>query len=100
MLIMPESPTGPLRTLAGNLVVPGVGYTGSSPAGTAAAAGTAWIYATGAVFAYRSEVFARPFPSTFDRSENTVKYLASRTYLFGFDCCHLAALVNLGVPTG
>lgn len=99
MLILPESPNGPLRTLAGNLVVPGVGYTGSSPAGAAPAAGTSWIYATGAVFGYRSEVFAQQFRETFDRSENTVKSVASRTYLFGFECCHLAALVNLGVPT-
>jgi hypothetical protein len=99
MLILPESPTGPLRTLAGNLVVPGTGYTGSSPAGAAPAAGTAWIYATGAVFGYRSDVFVRPFPGTFDRAENTVKYMASRTYLFGFECCHYAALVTLGVPT-
>lgn len=99
MLILPESPGGPLRTLAGNLVVPGVGYTGSSPAGAAPAAGTAWIYATGAVFGYRSDVFVRQFPDTFDRSENTVKAVASRTYLFGFECCHYAALVTLGVPT-
>jgi hypothetical protein len=99
MLILPESPTGPLRTLAGNLVVPGTGYTGSSPAGAAPAAGTTWIYATGAVLGYRSDVFVRPFPGTFDRAENTVHYMASRTYLFGFECCHYAALVTLGVPT-
>lgn len=99
MLILPDSPNGPLRTLAGNLVVPGVGYTGSSPAGAAPAAGTAWIYATGAVFGFRSDVFVPPFPQNFDRAENTVKYLASRTYLFGFECCHIGALVNLGVPT-
>lgn len=98
MLIMPESPTGPLRTLAGNLVVPGLGYTGSSPAGAAPSAGASWIYATGAVFGFRSEVNVRQFPGTFDRSENTVKSLASRTYLFGFECCHYAALVTLGVP--
>lgn len=88
-----------LRTVAGNLVVPGVGYTGSSPAGAAPAAGTAWIYATGAVFGFRSDVFIREFPGTFDRAENTVRMLASRTYLFGFECCHYAALVTLGVPT-
>lgn len=99
MLMMPESPNGPIRTLAGNLVVPGVGYTGSSPAGAAPAAGTAWIYATGAVFGFRSDVFAQRFPDTFDRSENTVKAMASRTYLFGWECCHIGALVNLGVPT-
>lgn len=90
---------GRLRTPAGNLVVAGQGYTGSGPDGSAPAAGTSWIYATGALFGYRSEVFVRQFPDTFDRSENTVKALASRTYLFGFSCCHIAALLNLGVPT-
>jgi hypothetical protein len=90
---------GRLYTLAGNLVVAGSGYSGSSSAGVAPSAGTAWIYATGAVFGFRSDVFSRPFPGTFDRSENTVRFLASRTYLFGFECCHLAALVTLGVPT-
>jgi hypothetical protein len=98
MLILPETPNGPLRTLAGNLVVPGVGYTGSSPAGAAPAEGTTWIYATGAVFGFRSGVYVREFPGTFDRAENTVRMIASRTYLFGFECCHLAALTTLGVP--
>lgn len=90
---------GRFYTQNGNLVVLGQGYTGSSSAGAAPAAGTSWIYATGAVFGFRSDVFTRPFPSTFDRSENTVRFLASRTYLFGFECCHYAALVTLGVPT-
>lgn len=98
MLILPETPNGPLRTLAGNLVVPGVGYTGSSPAGAAPAEGFSWIYATGAVFGFRSKVFVREFPGTFDRAENTVKMIASRTYLFGFECCLIGALVQLGVP--
>ena len=56
--------------MAGNLVVPGVGYTGSSPAGVAPAAGTSWIYATGAMFGFRSDVYAREFPGTFDRAKN------------------------------
>lgn len=90
---------GRMYTAAGNLVVAGQGYTGSSPAGAAPASGTSWIYGTGALMAYRSDVFAPPFPQNFDRSENTVKYLASRTYLFAFECCHFAALVTLGVPT-
>lgn len=98
-LICQETPGGPWTTAAGNRVVPGAGYPGTSPAGAAPASGTAWIYATGAVFAWRSEVFIRQFPDTFDRSENTVRSIASRTYLIGFECCHLAALVTLGVPT-
>lgn len=93
-----RSNDGQFYTQNGNLVVLGQGYTGSSNAGAAPAAGTSWIYATGAMFAYRSDVFTRPFPSTFDRSENTVKFMASRTYLIGFECCHFAALAQLGVP--
>lgn len=92
-------PGGPLYTQSGNRVVPGTGYTGSSPAGAAPAAGTAWIYATGPVFGFRSDVFVRQFPDTFDRAENTVRSIASRNYLFGFECCHFGALVTLGVPT-
>lgn len=98
-LVTQESPGGPIYTTAGNRVIPGLGYPGTGPDGSAAASGTSWIYGTGPVFAYRSDVFARPFPSTFDRSENTVRYLASRTYLIGFGCCHVAALTTLGVPT-
>jgi hypothetical protein len=98
-LVHRENPGDLWRTAAGNIVVPGSGYTGSSPAGAAPAAGTAWIYATGALFAYRSDVFVPLFPENFDRAENTVKYQASRTYLFGFECCHYAALVDIGVPT-
>lgn len=82
-----------------NLVVIGQGYTGSSPEGATPAAGTSWIYGTGAMLAYRSDVFVPPFPQNFDHIENTVRYLASRTYLFAFGCCHYGALVTLGVPT-
>lgn len=98
-LVHRENPGGPWRTAAGNIVIPGSGYTGSSPAGAAPAAGTSWIYGTGAMFGFRSDVFVREFPATFDRAENTVRMLASRTYLFGFECCHYGALVTLGVPT-
>lgn len=94
-----EHGDGTLCTMAGNKVVVGSGYTGSSPAGSAPSAGTSWIYATGAVFGYRSEVNVREMPGIFDRAENTVRMIASRTYLLGFECCHYAALVNLGVPT-
>jgi hypothetical protein len=86
---------GKLYTPRGNIVVVGGGYTGSSPAGAAPAAGTSWMYATGAVFGYRSQAYVRQMPEDFDRVKNTVKLLAYRTYLIGFECCLIAALVNL-----
>lgn len=98
-LVHHDDTTGACYTPGGHLVVAAAGYDGSGPTGAAPAAGTAWIYATGALFAYRSDVFVQDFPETFDRAKNTVRKLASRTYLIGFECVHLAALVTLGVPT-
>jgi hypothetical protein len=85
-----------LRTLNGNLVALGNGYPGTSPAGAAPAAGTAWIYGTGPVFAYRSRVEVPGMPSIVNRATNTVQALAERTYVLGYDCCLVAALVDTG----
>ncbi|WP_086559865.1 hypothetical protein [Streptomyces africanus] len=90
---------GVLRTPGGNLIVAAAGYTGTGPDGAVPPSGSAWIYATGALFGYRSDVAVRDFPGTFDRSTNTVRKQASRTYLFGWECAHLAALMTLGVPS-
>jgi hypothetical protein len=84
-----------LQTVAGNLVVAGGGYPGTSPAGAAPAAGTAWLYATGRAFYYRGAVRTIPLRESIDRAANTARLLAERTYLAGWDCCHFAALLNL-----
>src|SRR5262249_9113516 len=98
-LVRRDPDTGVLLTPGGHRIVAAAGYDGSGPDGSAPAAGAAWIYATGALFGYRGDVFVQDFPGTFDRANNTVHKLASRTYLFGFECVHLGALVTLGVPT-
>lgn len=90
---------GSLFTARGNRVVVGSGYANTSPNGVAAAAGTAWLYATGPVFAWRSDVRTFSLPESLDRAENTVKWIAERTYVVGFECCLLAAQVDIGVPT-
>ena len=90
---------GHLVTLAGNLVVAGTGYTGSGPDGATAADGTAWIYATGAAWGYRSDPYVSRLRDSLDRTSNTLRMLAERTYLVGFECCLLAAHIVLGVPT-
>lgn len=90
---------GRLVTLAGNLVVAGTGYTGSGPDGTTPAAGTTWIYATGAAWGYRSDPYVSQLPDSLDRTSNTLRMQAERTYVIGFSCCLLAAHIVLGVPT-
>lgn len=93
-----EDRDGRLYTTAGNLVVVGGGYTGSGPDGSAPAAGTTWIYATGAVFGYRGDVQVTSPRDSIDRSANTMRMIAERTYVMAFECCLLAANVQLGVP--
>lgn len=90
---------GRLVTPAGNLIVAGTGYTGSAPDGSAAAAGTAWIYATGAAWGYRSDPYVSRLRDSLDRTSNTIRMLAERTYVIAFECCLLAAHIALGVPT-
>lgn len=90
---------GRLVTPGGNLVVAGAGYTGTAPDGTTADAGTTWIYATGAAWGYRSNVYLSQVRDSLNRSANTLRMLAERNYLIGFECCLLAAHITLGVPT-
>lgn len=96
-LVVPQN--GKLRTLNGNLVAVGGGYPGTSPSGVTTAADEAWIYATGAVFMYRGDVqIPSDKVSSINRTTNTREMIAERTYVLGWDCCHHAVLVDLGVP--
>lgn len=90
-----------MKTLNGNKVAVGAGYPGTSPAGTVRDANSVWMYATGNVFGYRSAVRVRsPLESSVDRSNNTIRMVAERTYVLGWDCCHFAVETALGVPRG
>lgn len=85
-----------LRTINGSYVVSGGGFTNVGPDGAAAPGGTAWLYFTGQPFIFRGSevrIFARE--ESLDRSVNTLKAIAERTYLFGWDCCHYAVLINI-----
>lgn len=87
-----------LYSPAGHRIVVDSGYPGTGPDGAAAPDGTSWIYGTGAMFGYRGNVMIPPqLYQSFDRAENTVRMIAQRTYLLGWDCCLLAAQMNLGV---
>lgn len=97
--LMKDDGDGVLLTTAGNRVVVGTGYTGSSPSGAASGPSDTWIYATGALFGYRSDVYMPSVPESFDRVENTMRMIAQRAYVIGFECCHFATQVTLGVPT-
>lgn len=81
-------------TTQGHIVVLGAGYTGSSPAGVTSSS-AAYVYATGAVVIYRSPARLTT-GELFDRSVNAAKVMIERTYVVGWECCHLAVNVSLG----
>lgn len=80
------------RTITGNIVVFGAGYPGTAPDGTDD--GNTWIYATGSMFIYRSNATIHRVVDSFDRANNTVRAIAERTYVIGWDCCHYAIPIS------
>ena len=92
--------------LFGNIIVPGVGYTGFGPENAEPAEGKAWIYATDLVVV-REEPKATIFPATFaeamdwgqhgDEGEpNTIRFQAQKLALYQWDgACHFACEVTL-----
>lgn len=92
-----------MKTLNGNKVAIGAGYPGTGPDGSSRAGNQCWMYATGNVFGYRSPVRVRApdnSAASFDKSTNTRKMIAERTYVLGWNCCHFAVQAALGVPKG
>lgn len=90
---------GGLYTPSGHRIVVSDAYPGTAPDGSDPAAGTTWIYATGAMIGYRSDVRFFNLRDSFDRAENTMRLIAERTYLLAYECCLTAAQINIGVPT-
>jgi hypothetical protein len=94
---------GRLVTTNGSVVVPAPGYPLTGPDGTAAPAGHAWFYATGAVAMWQSEPMwtARSAREYLGRATNETTLIVEQWFMLGWDCCHYAVLVNLGgVVTG
>lgn len=94
-----------LETELGSLVSAGVGYGSTGPDADAsgepdaAPAGTAWVYATGALRIWRSVAEVRgPFMQESPR-DNTHMTLAEKTYVVGYECAPRAVLINLGTSS-
>lgn len=84
-------------TAKGNKVVPMSGMANIAPDGTTPAAGTSWMYATGALMGYRSapkQVASRP--ESFTRSTNLLALIIERTYVLAFSCCLIGVRVSTG----
>lgn len=87
-----------LQTYNGNWVAAGNGYPRTGPDGSDLGLAHGWMFATGPIFYYRSDVqLLTENGASLVRTTNTVKAIAERTYLFGYDCCLLAVPVSSSV---
>jgi hypothetical protein len=92
-----------LVTVNGSTVIPAPGYPGTSPAGVAPSAGTTWLYATGSVKMWQSDLIwmARDAKELLRRDVNDTVLLVEQWFSLAWDCCHFAIPVSLGgVVTG
>ncbi len=89
----------PTRTGFGNIVVPGIGYTGTGPTGAAPAAGRTWLYGTGPITVRLSDPVVVPESPSIggvNTMNNTRTYRAQRFAAVTLDgCCHYAVEVDL-----
>lgn len=93
---VPFKEGGILKTLRGNVVVFGDGYSGLGPADEPPTASTEWMYATGRVAVWRSDDVTVPDPrQTFSRSDNQYMMLAERDYALLAECCIAATEVTI-----
>ena len=87
-----------LKTSLGNYVIAGSGYTGSGTGVTDDTNNLAWIYATGPVGVYLSDIDVVPdnLSEAVDTRVNTVTFRAQRTAAVVWDgCAHYGVLVDL-----
>lgn len=79
--------SGVARTPLQTPLVPGVGYLGSAPDGTAKSGTVEWAYATGPIQIRRSEVFIVPgsMREATDRAQNVTTFRAERHVLITWD---------------
>lgn len=87
-----------LLTPLGNRWAFGAGYSANTgPDGTPAAAGTAWIYATGQVNIWRSEIWIQPgaLEQAFNKRTNDVELFAERAFVITLECAIAAVRVRI-----
>jgi hypothetical protein len=93
-----------LRTPTDTLWAFGVGYqasNGPADATASAAAGQAWMYMTGPLAQWRSDVTVQPDAgASFDRLTNNTGLVAYRTYVVAWDCYVVSTLADLKAAAG
>lgn len=84
-------------TVTGQRLAIGAGYPGTGPGNIPASPGATWVFATGPVVVFRSEVFLTPerYQDAVNLTLNNVTVYAEKVYAVGWSCCLFAIQVLL-----
>ncbi len=95
--LLAKEKEGLLHTPAGQVIIAGAGYPGTGPGNVPAAPGETWIFMTGPVSVYCSDVFNNPtnVNEGIDRAVNSVTFFVEQTYSVVWECCVFCCRVNL-----
>lgn len=88
---------GKFYTVSEHQVIAGAGYPGSGPGNVPVNPGETWVFATGPLVVYDSDVFFTPsnIDQSIDRSLNNITFFAEQTYAIIWECCVFAVRVTL-----
>lgn len=88
---------GKFYTHTGQLIVAGAGYPGSGPGNIPAAPGETWLFATGPLAVFASDVFFTPpkIDQAIERLKNDITFFAEQTFSVIWDCCVYAVKIEI-----
>lgn len=88
---------GKFYSPSGQLIVAGAGYPGTGPGNIPVPPGETWIFATGLMAVYESDVFYNPtdVSQAIDRRINDITFWAEQTFSVIWECCSFCIRVQL-----
>lgn len=88
---------GKLYSPSGQLIIAGAGYPGTGPGNVPVVAGETWIFSTGLMAVYNSDIFYTPsnIDQAINRRINDITFYAEQTYAVIWECCVFAIRVSL-----
>lgn len=88
---------GKLYSPSGQLIIAGAGYPGTGPGNVPVVAGETWIFATGLVAVFKSDIFFTPsdVSQAINRRINDITFYAEQTFSVIWECCVFAIRVSL-----
>lgn len=95
--LLAKESKGKFYTPAGQLIIAGAGYPGTGPGNIPVDPGETWVFATGLMAVYSSDIFYTPsdIGQAIDRRINDITFYAEQTFSVIWECCSFCIRTKL-----